>query len=349
MSELILKWNGEEYGHKSIKSFEDVELNKFNFMFGQNGSGKSHLFESIKSNKSLIYKGERKLTNIILLDKCTFNIHEHFSITDRRGKYERDFWNIVGVGKKNNNYENIINNSTADIYQNRGHTNHTDREKRISAIKNLLDTNDYRRSDALCNKFVDLNVLIDIEEYFAKHTYNMSVAAQIALSVYNRTVNNKDSILKQINKSLKKIEIFKNYKLLAPKLEDINNFSLTIKNVITEEIFSVSDLSSGEKVFMSFVFDLHSNKMDNVDVVLLDETDASINKSMLTNYYKLIRELFVDKGVVVLTISHRDTSFAKGYKSEIFDESDKYNFEISNNECGKMMIRKNPTIPMGIN
>ena len=73
-----------------------------------------------------------------------------------------------------------------------------------------------------------------------------------------------------------------------------------------------SSLSSGERVLMALVASVYKASGDKYfpDILLLDELDASLHPSMIKNMLAVIKEIFIDKGIKVILVTHSPTTIA---------------------------------------
>lgn len=79
-------------------------------------------------------------------------------------------------------------------------------------------------------------------------------------------------------------------------------------------------LSSGERVLMALVASIYKSLSDNhfPDVLLLDEIDASLHPSMINSLLEVIQEIFLQKGVKVILVTHSPTTVALAPEESIY-------------------------------
>lgn len=101
----------------------------------------------------------------------------------------------------------------------------------------------------------------------------------------------------------------------------------------TKEPREFRDLSGGEKTLLQLAFaktyDLDGRAKK---IIILDEYDATLNASLTSAFYSILNELFIEKGIVVIVITHSlatislapdDTSFYEVFKPDDFGSSPK--------------------------
>lgn len=81
-----------------------------------------------------------------------------------------------------------------------------------------------------------------------------------------------------------------------------------------------SSLSSGERVLMALVASVYKTATDNIfpDILLLDELDASLHPSMMKNMLAVIKDIFLDRGIKVILVTHSPTTIALSPDESIF-------------------------------
>lgn len=108
----------------------------------------------------------------------------------------------------------------------------------------------------------------------------------------------------------------------TPKLFAFENGSINKK-----KIREINDLSDGEKAILNLVITTYDRKNDTSSkILLLDEYDATLNPSLIKDYYLTIQEYYLQKNIIVLLSTHSPItislapSIAKFY--EIFRQND---------------------------
>lgn len=111
------------------------------------------------------------------------------------------------------------------------------------------------------------------------------------------------------------------FKFLTPKTERINPLNILCENDYGEE-FSVTDLSSGEKVLLTIAMSVYSaenGQMQIPKIILLDEVDSALHPSMIQNLLSLIEEVFVQEyKIKVIMTTHSPTTVALAKDKVLF-------------------------------
>ena len=85
-----------------------------------------------------------------------------------------------------------------------------------------------------------------------------------------------------------------------PKLFAFENGK--INKMISREI---NDLSDGEKAILKLVIATYDRKDDNAtNILLLDEYDATLNPSLIKDFYIAIQEYYLNRNIVVIITTH---------------------------------------------
>ncbi len=89
----------------------------------------------------------------------------------------------------------------------------------------------------------------------------------------------------------------------------------------TGDSVQISELSSGEKILISLAFALYNKDYLNQipNLILLDETDASLHPSMTKQYLNILKIVFVkDLGIKVIITTHSPSTVALADEQDIF-------------------------------
>ena len=138
------------------------------------------------------------------------------------------------------------------------------------------------------------------EQFVAKH-------GEKPWDVFNKILTKFDSLDYKFS-SPEGLDIFGNYQL---KLIHTQKTGLEV---------DFSSLSSGERVLMALVASVYKASSDNIfpDVLLLDELDASLHPSMMKNMLVVIKDIFLDRGIKVILVTHSPTTIALSPDESIF-------------------------------
>lgn len=123
-----------------------------------------------------------------------------------------------------------------------------------------------------------------------------------------------------INRILEKFDSLQ-YKVSSPEGTDVfANFKLTLKHIEKDVEIDFGTLSSGEKILMALVASVYKSSGDKhfPDVLLLDEVDASLHPSMMKNMLDVIKDIFLNQGVIVFLVTHSPTTIALASEESIF-------------------------------
>lgn len=66
----------------------------------------------------------------------------------------------------------------------------------------------------------------------------------------------------------------------------------------------LEDLSDGEKAIISLTFATLASEETHPKVLILDEYDAPLNPSLVDAYFEVLKDFFIDKGVLVIVATH---------------------------------------------
>ena len=118
-----------------------------------------------------------------------------------------------------------------------------------------------------------------------------------------------------------------NFKFSDPETDEIiftghseYSFKTTFTNRATGESYSVTSLSSGEKILMSLYLAAFNQTMGRrrPKLVLLDELDAVLHPSMVSALIKGLKDQFVNNGTQVIMATHSVTTVSLLEEREIF-------------------------------
>lgn len=104
-------------------------------------------------------------------------------------------------------------------------------------------------------------------------------------------------------------------------LDIYGNYSLKIVHTQNQNVeIGFNTLSSGEKVLMALVATVYKASIDHhfPDVLLLDEIDSSLHPSMIQNMLDVIQDIFINKNVKVILVTHSPTTIALSPVKDIY-------------------------------
>lgn len=99
-----------------------------------------------------------------------------------------------------------------------------------------------------------------------------------------------------------------------------DNFQLKLINKEENLEISFEHLSSGERVLMALVASIYKSSSDNhfPDILLLDEIDASLHPSMMKNLLSVINNVFLEKNVKIILVTHSPSTIALTPEESVF-------------------------------
>lgn len=125
-----------------------------------------------------------------------------------------------------------------------------------------------------------------------------------------------------------------------PKLFAFENGK--INKTIAREI---NDLSDGEKAILKLVIATYDRKDDNAtNILLLDEYDATLNPSLIKDFYTAIQEYYLNKNIVVIITTHSPITISMAPENAKFYEIFRQNNsspiikEISSGEYNELRV-----------
>lgn len=115
------------------------------------------------------------------------------------------------------------------------------------------------------------------------------------------------------------------FRVVAPPLHEVSSYEPRLKKISKEIEMRFQDLSSGEKVLMSFALCLYNASDDRQQkhfpkLLLLDEIDAPLHPSMVLSLLKTIKKVLVDeKNVSVILTTHSPSTVALAHEDTLFE------------------------------
>ena len=327
--------------YKSFKINTKYLLNgKLIIISGINGSGKSQLLESIMGNQTNVYINKCILSkkNIAMysfrdnISLPTFgnysyeiisainngiisfynNMKYYYKVHNKDTFRDYCIQNLeIGISLKGNNFNQNINkkvsassiakifdyiyDSTSEIW-----LNYTSEEvlnripndfiikfegEEIEGITRIF-TEAVRSRAKERDKFADLNEKFDNNKWLKNAPWT--------------EINN---LFEKMHFNYRFAEDF-NYEI--PNLKNPPVLYAYEKEVINRrEIRQLNDLSDGEKAILKLIIASYDRKGDDVTkLLLLDEYDATLNPSLIKNFYLVIKEYYLDRGITVIITTH---------------------------------------------
>lgn len=119
-------------------------------------------------------------------------------------------------------------------------------------------------------------------------------------------------------------ELGLDFEINHPNTISIENYEPIIKKKSSGEIVDIDNLSSGEKVLMSFSFCLIDSIDSRINVnkpnlLLIDEFDCPLHPSMTRRVFRVINDVLVQKfGLNIIATTHSPTTIAIAPEESIF-------------------------------
>lgn len=126
-----------------------------------------------------------------------------------------------------------------------------------------------------------------------------------------------------VNKILDVCEL--DFRVNSPPLHETSSFEPRLNKLSSDVEMRFSDLSSGEKVLMSFALCLYNasdarQKKRFPRLLLLDEVDAPLHPSMVMSLLNTIQNVLVDdKGISVILTTHSPSTVALASEDSIYE------------------------------
>lgn len=126
-----------------------------------------------------------------------------------------------------------------------------------------------------------------------------------------------------VNKILNVCEL--DFRVNSPPLHETSSFEPKLNKLSSDVEMKFADLSSGEKVLMSFALCLYNasdarQKKRFPRLLLLDEVDAPLHPSMVVSLLNTIQNVLVDdKGISVILTTHSPSTVALAPESSLYE------------------------------
>lgn len=130
-----------------------------------------------------------------------------------------------------------------------------------------------------------------------------------------------------VNEILEKSHL--DFRIEPPVMHDRSSYEPILKKISTNTDMKFKDLSSGEKVLMSFALCLCNAKDERREqsfpkLLLLDEIDAPLHPSMTLSLLRTIQEVLIDeKGISVILTTHSPSTVALAPEESLYEMNPK--------------------------
>lgn len=321
--------------HKSIQSGVEFDLPNFTVLTGKNGSGKSHLLETISTNGlSEIMDGQDVMKTIkyIKFNDLNPQFQEEISEDDVKNSW-RNTWNQLNQYLHSyRRNPRAYNNSFQRLIQ-----QYDPKTQKFIQYWYELAGNDVEK---LTEELFYENYEISREDLFASQIGTIFKLYQTRLDENKMNeVSNKEEgtslpVLSNeqfeqkygrkpwdvINEMMRTAHL--PYEVEAPaRFRPSINYHLQLIDRQRNIKIQVNDLSTGEKVLMSLALSIYSTeeKAARPDVLLIDEPDAPLHPEYSNYLIQAIKESIVDKsGVRVIITTHSPTTVAMSPEESIY-------------------------------
>ena len=303
--------------NQQFRSFEQGSTFTFegNLLFllsGINGSGKSQLLD--------IIKGRDRNNSAIHINR-TINFNDTL-IEDHQIQL-KTFRELNSIGDLNNDSNQSHTNQKNQVWSNYSsyRLNPLDDNIRMysGAAKNIKQKliNKYGQAafDAgLSREEVFLSVAVD--DWMPDDVFSASVVEKFKKYATRSAMNNTQGVAPwvELNKLFELLNF--NYRFEDDFQIDHDSleltklvylYPLTDHGIDTDSPFSLIDLSDGEKCIISIAY-ASINSPNDLKLLLLDEVDALLNPSLTQGLFKVIEDLFVNKGITTILTTHSPTT-----------------------------------------
>jgi predicted ATPase len=323
--------------NKSIQGGFSFELPQFTILTGENGSGKTHLFEAINdvsSNK--VHIDEKIVKNIRYIPFGGLNPQiDQNCDPNQISQHIKQIWNELNKAQVKFQNQAQLNVS---------HDPKTDRV--MSQIRNDNYKNEIIRISNRCSVMPSnlTEDLISENVSMSNLTGNNLFASQFALifkayhvhyldNLLNKVLAEDDYDVDNLSPFLEKEAFERKYgkapwtfvNSILERLNlpyEVNNplgtkrdstFTLKLVNKITSVEIDTNALSTGEKTLMSLALAIYNTAEigEQVKLLILDEVDAPLHPSMSKLMIEILQEEIVEKhGISVLMSTHSPTTIA---------------------------------------
>jgi len=123
------------------------------------------------------------------------------------------------------------------------------------------------------------------------------------------------------------------FRIEPPPMHEVSSYEPKLLKVSSDVDMRFQDLSSGEKVLMSFalcLYNAHDTRQEKAfpKLLLLDEVDAPLHPSMVKSLLRTIQEVLVDgKGISVILTTHSPSTVALAPELSLY-EMNSYNSSV---------------------
>ncbi|MEW8690330.1 MAG: AAA family ATPase [Candidatus Thiodiazotropha endolucinida] len=326
--------------YKSIPAGLEFELPLFTVLTGENGSGKTHLFEALSdSNNGQIISDGKQFKSISYMAYGALNpkIDEKCDLIQISQSVKR-VWNDIQQAQidLHNKLRNRPHNTPAAaspeqdpilsfirMPQHRDTLISVSKQSGVmpSQITEDIITDHISMMDLSGTSLFNSKFALIFKSYHLNHINNLlnKVYEEEGIPHTGTFLNNKKFKLKYgeppwefVNSVLEKLCLpYKVNNPIGTKRESTFNFKLIHRKSNNE--IKTNDLSTGEKTLMSLALAVYNSAGtgDRTEIIILDEPDASLHPSMSKLMLEIIEEEIVNKqGIPVILSTHSISTIA---------------------------------------
>ena len=246
--------------------------------------------------------------------------------------YKKDFNDDVLYNLFQDSYKKIITNHFKNIKNNQHAHAIFSLIKTLSYSIDEITKEDFLNSYkpvGLKNDFLPTQIGKVIWDYYVRYRENLVNGYENEKHGTNNNVLEKPEFEQKygpkpweiINEILKKFNTL-DYTLKSPAGSNhLYQFQLKLLHTKNHDLeIDFSNLSSGEKILMALVASIYKTSSDNLfpEVLLLDEIDASLHPSMMQNLLDVINEIFLERNIKIILVTHSPTTIVLAPEETIF-------------------------------
>lgn len=321
--------------YKSIPAGLDFELPPFTVLTGENGSGKTHLFETLNSeNNAQIFVNDNQLKSIkyIAFGELNPQVDESCNPTIT-SRFIQNIWSNTQQAKnklhRSHNTPAAVSPEQDPIFKNINSQQIKDALLSISKLSGVMPSQ--ITEDIITNN-------INVMDFSGTNPFNSQFALAFKLyhlrhldnklnKIYEDDgtphagvyLNDEEFTLKyggppwdRVNSILEKLSL--PYKVNDPMgTTRETTFSFKLIHRLSNSEINTNELSTGEKTLMSLALAMYNftEGGDRPEIIILDEPDASLHPSMSKIMLEIIDEEIVKKqGIPVIISTHSLSTIA---------------------------------------
>ncbi|MBR9788576.1 MAG: AAA family ATPase [Vibrionaceae bacterium] len=362
--------------HKSVLQGLEFELPMFTVLTGENGSGKTHLFEAIQNTRNaLVTSDDKILTNITYIPFAGLSpVVDQKCDTSLVAQRIKQFWGQVESYKSAVRVQ-LRREPYSGPFENDPLLGQIVNLKHKAVLLDISEKLDIPPSELTEDHIADI---VDISSISGDGFFNSQFAVifktyhiryldnKLNLVYLNEGIENSPRYLDNdefndkygqppwdfLNSILERLML--PYEVNNP-LNTLRDTTFIFKLIHKESGIEIdtNDLSTGEKTLMSLALAIYNSTSSNgkTDFLILDEPDAPLHPSMSKLMLEIIEEEIVNKhGIPVLISTHSPTTIACTPATALFKISkiDKLPIQCNLNDSMKILTFGIPNLNVSI-